>query len=111
MSSYVLINGKALLIFPEGGRSFDGNLMEFKKGVGILAKELDIPIIPAYVKGAYEALPRTAHWPKLTEITVVYGNPLRSSDVDFSTKPEGIDDYQFFADTLRGKVRDLQELQ
>jgi long-chain acyl-CoA synthetase len=111
MSSYVLINGKALLIFPEGGRSFDGNLMEFKKGVGILAKELDIPIIPAYVKGAYEALPRTSRWPKLTEITVVYGNPLRSSDIDFSKKPEGIDDYQFFADTLRGKVRDLQELQ
>jgi long-chain acyl-CoA synthetase len=111
MSSYVLINGKALMVFPEGGRSFDGNLMEFKKGVGILAKELNIPVIPAYIKGAYQSLPRTARWPRFAEIMVVYGKPLRSSDIDFSKKPEGTDDYQFFADILRGKVRALQELQ
>ncbi|MCG2722821.1 MAG: AMP-binding protein [Thermodesulfovibrionales bacterium] len=111
MSSYVLINGKALMVFPEGGRSFDGNLLEFKKGVGILARELNIPVIPVYIKGAYQALPRTARRPKFTGIVVIFGKPLRTADIDFSKKPAGTDDSQFFANTLREKVRDLQELQ
>jgi hypothetical protein len=33
MSASVLKNKKALCIFPEGGRSFDGRLMEFRKGI------------------------------------------------------------------------------
>ena len=72
LSSYVLRNGKSLLVFPEGGRSFNGELMEFKKGVGILSAELNIPAIPVYIKGSFEALPRTAAWPKFREIKVTF---------------------------------------
>jgi long-chain acyl-CoA synthetase len=109
MSSYVLRNGKSMLVFPEGGRSFDGDLMDFKKGVGILSMELNIPAIPVYIKGAFEALPRTAAWPRFGKIKVIFGKPLYPSDLDMSKKPEGMDEYQFFANELKDRVRRLRD--
>jgi len=110
LSSHVLRNGKSLLVFPEGGRSFDGELMEFKKGVGILSIELNIPLIPVYIKGSFEALPRTAAWPKFREIKVSFGKLLYPSDVDMSEKPDGFDEYQFFVNELKKRVEGLKEL-
>ncbi len=107
MSSYVLRNGKSLLVFPEGSRSFDGGMMEFKKGVGILSVELDLPVIPVYISGAFEALPRTAAWPRFRAITVLYGKPLHPSGLDMSKKPADIDNYQYFVNELRDRVKRL----
>lgn len=84
--------------------------MEFKKGVGILSSELDVPVIPACIKGAFEALPRGAALPKFRPLKVIFGKPLLPSELDFSKKPEGMDDYQFVAAILREKVQKLQEL-
>ncbi|NTU41983.1 MAG: AMP-binding protein, partial [Nitrospirales bacterium] len=56
ISAFVLREGKVMCVFPEGGRSLDGSLMPFKKGIGILALELGIPVIPAYIEGAFDAL-------------------------------------------------------
>jgi long-chain acyl-CoA synthetase len=109
LSSYVLRNGKSLLIFPEGGRSFDGELMEFKKGVGILSLELNVPVVPAYIEGAFEALPRGAKWPRVKQITVKFGKPLHPSDIDFTKKPSEMDVYQFFMNEVRERVKELRD--
>ena len=108
-SAYVLRHGYSLSVFPEGGRSFDGNLMEFKKGVGILAIETGIAVVPVSIEGAFDALPRSAFWPRPRKITVTFGRPLLASDIDFSKKPEDMDEYQYFANLLRERVRDLQK--
>ncbi len=108
LASYVLRQGKSLLIFPEGGRSFDGELMEFKKGVGILSRELGIPVLPAYIEGAFEVLPRGSAWPKVRTITVRFGEPLSPFDVDIAEKPEGMDNYQFFMNKVRERVERLR---
>ncbi len=108
LSSYVLKKDRALCIFPEGGRSIDGNLMEFKKGIGILAVEHTIPVVPALLEGTFEALPRGARWPRFTKVRLSVGKPLYPSEVDFSRKPEGVDRYQFFADQVRERVKELQ---
>ena len=42
----VLKNNKKLIIFPEGARTRDGELHEFKKTFAILAKDLNVPIYP-----------------------------------------------------------------
>lgn len=104
MTSYVLRNGKSLLIFPEGSRSYNGKLMEFKKGVGILSIELNVPVIPVCIKGSFEALPRGAIWPKFKSIKINFGKPFYPSDLDMSEKQ---DKYQFFVNELREKVNDL----
>lgn len=54
----VLKNGKNIVIFPEGSRTHDGELGDFKLAFAILSKELNIPVIPVCIKGAYEAWPR-----------------------------------------------------
>ncbi len=110
MSSYILRDGKSLLIFPEGGRSYDGEIMEFKKGVGILSLELNVPVVPACIKGSFQALPRGAIWPKFRKIKIAFGKPFYPSDLALSKKPEGMDDYQFFVNELRERVLSLRRL-
>ncbi|MBI5639621.1 MAG: AMP-binding protein [Nitrospirae bacterium] len=109
MSAYVLRNGRSLSVFPEGGRSFDGILMEFKKGVGILAVEMGVSVVPVYIHGAFEAMRRDSKLPRPGRIRVVFGRPLHASDVDFTKKPAGVDDYQHFANLLRERVKELGE--
>ncbi len=50
--------GNSVWIFPEGSRSKDGNLRDFKPGAFILAKELNLPILPIAVSGTCHALPK-----------------------------------------------------
>lgn len=76
-SAYVLRHGKLLCVFPEGARSITGELREIKKGVVILAKELAVPIVPAYIRGSYEAWSPLATWPKPHPISVTFGPPQR----------------------------------
>ena len=68
----VLKAGKRVVIFPEGSRTFDGSLSSFKKTFAILAKELNVPIVPVCIKGAYEAMPRGRVLPTPHHITVEY---------------------------------------
>jgi long-chain acyl-CoA synthetase len=111
MSFYVLKNGKSLLIFPEGTRSFDGEIMEFKKGVGILALEFNVPLIPTYIKGSFDVLARGTVRPRFNEIKIILGQPIYPSDLDFTKKPEDVDDYQFFVNEVRERVKALKESQ
>lgn len=54
----VLKQGKNIIIFPEGARTKDGEIGDFKKTFAILSKELNVPILPVCISGAYEAWPR-----------------------------------------------------
>jgi long-chain acyl-CoA synthetase len=107
LSAYVLKNNNALFIFPEGGRSFDGTLMEFKKGIGILALELNVPVVPSHIEGSFEALPKGTSLPKFTKIKITFGKPFYPSELDMIKKPERIDKHQFFADELKERVEKL----
>jgi len=48
--------GKKILIFPEGTRTKTGSLGDFKKTYAILSTELNIPVVPVAISGAYEAM-------------------------------------------------------
>ncbi len=50
--------GISAIVFPEGTRSHDGNLQEFKKGPFVLAIVAQVPVVPLWIAGAREALPR-----------------------------------------------------
>lgn len=111
MSSFILRNGNSLLIFPEGARSFDGEIMEFKKGVGILSLEYNIPLIPTFINGSFEALARGTVRPHFKGIKIIFGKPFYPSDVDFAKKPGDMDEYQFFVNELRERVKTLKMFQ
>lgn len=81
-SYYVLAQGKGLCFFPEGLRSSTGEVLEFKKGFGVLAKESGALLVPVAIKGAFEAWPSTAQYPKHHPINVIFGEPLNVQDLE-----------------------------
>ncbi|MBR5052802.1 MAG: AMP-binding protein [Bacteroidaceae bacterium] len=72
----VLREGHRVVIFPEGARSHDGGTVPFKKTFAILAKELNVPIVPVCIKGAFEALPRGSAFMRPKHIEVRFLDPL-----------------------------------
>jgi long-chain acyl-CoA synthetase len=73
--------GKILNIYPEGQRSFDGQLYEFRKGAAILATELDLPIVPVALDGAYRIWPRKSWRFRLSKVKIRFGEPLTVQSV------------------------------
>ena len=55
MVKSILTSGESVLIFPEGSRSRSGEIQPFKAGLGLLAWELRVPIIPVHIDGTHEA--------------------------------------------------------
>ena len=66
----VLREGHRVIIFPEGARTHDGQTVPFKKTFAILAKELNVPIVPVCIRGAFEALPRGSSFMRPKHIEV-----------------------------------------
>jgi len=68
-----LRGGGALVIFPEGGRSFsDGKMLEFKVGAARLALEAGVPVLPITIRGGNRVWPRDWRYPRLGRIEIVY---------------------------------------
>jgi len=82
-TAYALMSGKVVVIFPEGARTRTGDLMEFKKGVAILARELKIPIVPTAIEGAYEAWSIYDKFPKPKRIKIMFGKPVEPDEKSY----------------------------
>jgi 1-acyl-sn-glycerol-3-phosphate acyltransferase len=71
-----LKNGEVIVLFPEGRRSDTGELLEAKRGIGMVASLSNAPIVPALISGTNNALPVNAKWLKRAKITVVFDKPI-----------------------------------
>ena len=78
--------GSDVLIFPEGGRSLDGKLQPLEGGVALIAARTKAPILPAFIKGSYEAMPTGATFVKPKKIKLIFGKPLRFSEEVYTSK-------------------------
>ncbi|MEN9797416.1 MAG: hypothetical protein RL653_1112, partial [Pseudomonadota bacterium] len=81
MAGEALNQGYHLLIFPEGTRSGSGELLEFKPTLGYLSMQHKVDVLPMFLEGTYDALPRGTLVPKKAELRVRIGPVLRYSDV------------------------------
>jgi 1-acyl-sn-glycerol-3-phosphate acyltransferase len=68
--------GHVLTMFPEGTRSWDGNLLPIQSGIALMVKRAEAPVIPAVVDGAQRAWPRGSKFPKGGHVRLMYGPPL-----------------------------------
>jgi len=82
----LLKSGISIIVFPEGTRSADGQVKEFKRGGFLLGLQSQAPIVPVAISGTYRMLPRASwcFWPGTIEIHVekpipTQGLPLRES--------------------------------
>ena len=78
--------GSDVLIFPEGGRSLDGELQPLEAGVALIAAHEKAPILPAFISGSFKAMPPGAHFVKPSKITVTFGKPIRFPDEVYKSK-------------------------
>jgi 1-acyl-sn-glycerol-3-phosphate acyltransferase len=73
--------GKAVTVFPEGSRTWDGQLGEFKPGFALMAKRAEVPIVPVAIVGAFECWPRTRRLPRPGRIRLEFGRVIPASEV------------------------------
>jgi len=69
----VLRGGRSMVVFPEGTRSLTGEMVDFLPSLGYLALRARIGILPAYITGAYESLPKGAAVPRARDLGVTFG--------------------------------------
>ncbi|HNT27500.1 MAG TPA: AMP-binding protein, partial [bacterium] len=73
----VLRKKKSIIIFPEGTRTRDGHIGNFRETFAILAAELKVPVVPVAIRGAFEAFPRGRFIPRpWRSISVTYLPPV-----------------------------------
>ncbi len=80
-----LPDGTGILMFPEGTRSWDGQLLPFKKGGFVIARDGQLPILPITVRGSHDRLPKgqAAFTPGVIEIVI--HPPVATADRDLDS--------------------------
>ena len=78
----MLDRGYSILIFPEAYRTIDGKIKPFKFGIGYLARNMKVPIIPIKIQGLYEVLPVTKIIPKFHKSSVKIGKPILPKNIN-----------------------------
>jgi len=81
----LLQKGRALVMFPEGGRTRTGKLMPFKMGAFRLALAHGIPIVPVSIKGAGKIWPVGQMLPRPGKLTITYHPPIGVESVSEET--------------------------
>lgn len=96
----LLAAGRSVLLFPEGTRSLDGEIGQFRRGIALVAARADVPVVPVYLEGAHAALPKGALLPRPRAVSVTFGAPLEANDDCCDAA---------FADAIRSAVLALRE--
>jgi 1-acyl-sn-glycerol-3-phosphate acyltransferase len=71
----LLKDGQALVIYPEGTRVESGVLAKPEPGAGFIAQKAGCRVLPVGLTGTRECLPKGAHWPRRTRVTITFGKP------------------------------------
>ena len=82
--------GWNILLFPEGQRSVDGRLADFREGVGMMVPNLNVPVVPVAIQGGEEILPRGAAFPRRGKIKIAFGKPFVPAQGSFAEITEQI---------------------
>ncbi len=98
-----LAAGRAVLIFPEGSRSPDGAVHEFKRGAWLLMSRAKCPVVPVAIEGAFDAWPRGGR-PRLwgARVAVEFGEAMSHAELSRLGADEGLA-------LLRGRVEAMRQ--
>ena len=95
--------GQSVLVFPEGGRSANGELQEFKDGAAYLAIKGGVELLPVCLVGMREVLPMHSVHIHPGEVTLRIGEPIDVSGMKSS-------DRQALTERAKNEIRALQQL-
>lgn len=75
-------NGYSVLIFPEGTRTRDGQMHAFRPGIGLLARQSGVPVLPVALAGLGELKMGRVRWFRSGRLTVLVGTPITISETE-----------------------------
>jgi 1-acyl-sn-glycerol-3-phosphate acyltransferase len=103
-----LLNGGAILLFPEGTRTLDGRLGAARAGIGLTVIKSTAPVVPVRVFGTFAAYGRHMKFPRPRRVTVHFGEPLHFAELrneaGTCSKPRLKEIYQQVADELMAAI-------
>jgi 1-acyl-sn-glycerol-3-phosphate acyltransferase len=102
LRSLLLGQPSIFIFFPEGGRTRDGHMREFRAGVGMLAAGTSVPVVPCHVSGTFDAFPPYSRFPRPRKVSVHIGQPRVFADVE--NRRAG---WEHIRDTIESDVRAL----
>lgn len=108
-----LLDGGAIILFPEGTRTSDGQLQPARSGIGLTVIKSTAPVVPVRVFGTFEAYNRHMRLPRPRRtLTVKYGRPLLfqqlRQEAATCSKPRLKEIYQQVADEIMQAIAALQ---
>lgn len=101
----IVRTGHVAVIFPEGGRTPNGEIQPAQPGIGFVVGKTLCPVVPLRIWGAYEAYPMGGR-PHLHPISVRVGKPMQFTKADFESGDRI--DYQRCADRVLDAIKALQ---
>jgi 1-acyl-sn-glycerol-3-phosphate acyltransferase len=106
-----LNSGGGIVLFPEGTRTPDGQLLPAKSGIGLIVAKSSAPVVPVRLVGTYEAWGRHRSWPKPGRVRIEFGEPLQFEALRAELKTadkarvKGI--YQEIANQIMARIAEL----
>jgi long-chain acyl-CoA synthetase len=86
-----LQNNRNIIIFPEGTRSRDGSMGQFKETFAILSRELGVPVVPVAINGAWRAVPSGSFFPRpFRQVTVNFLDPILPGEQSYKSLSETV---------------------
>jgi long-chain acyl-CoA synthetase len=105
-----LAAGHSVLMFPEGTRSPDGAIHDFKSGIGYLALNSGCDVLPIRIDGTHEVLGKGSLIPRRASVELRIGTVVTNADLRSLVEDvEGAGAYRKIADHLRTTVLNLSE--
>jgi 1-acyl-sn-glycerol-3-phosphate acyltransferase len=106
-----LKRGGAIIMFPEGTRSPNGQLQPGRSGIGLAVIKSDAPVVPVRVFGTFEAYGKGVKFPRPYRIQVKYGEPMQFAALRAEAKSCSKDRlkeiYQLVANELMAEIAKL----
>jgi 1-acyl-sn-glycerol-3-phosphate acyltransferase len=107
-----LLADQAILLFPEGTRSPDGQLQTARSGIGLIVIRSSAPVVPVRIFGSFNAWGRSRRLPRPTPIQIKYGPPLNFAglrdEARTCSKTRLKTLYQEATDQVMGGIRQLE---
>jgi len=100
----ILKEGKLLAVFPQGGRRSEDELTDIKQGAAYFAIKTNTPIIPLYIKGTDEVMPKGQGMIKPKKVEVFIGEPI---DVPLITKTNKNEILEIMTNKVKKQINNL----
>ena len=91
MAAQIIRNGTSVMIFPEGTRTSDGHLKDFKKGGFVLSVDAGVPIVPIIIYGTWSIMPKTRLRIDAAPVVIEICDPIETGGFTRKTKDDLIE--------------------